>query len=145
MDLHPIELGIDRALPCALILNELLSNAFKHAFPGQMRGMVRVSFREHEPGQIELAIEDDGVGLPHGFKASGSDFVGLTIVRILTRQVNGQLESESVPRTRFVLRFPVLPPIPAQRRAESKSAARDENSNARCLLQSSTDHTRGQV
>jgi PAS domain S-box-containing protein len=66
LELDPIELGIGQAVPCALILNELLSNAFKYAFAGGRTGWVLVSFRQPEPGCCELAVEDDGVGLPDG-------------------------------------------------------------------------------
>jgi PAS domain S-box-containing protein len=105
MDIQPIELGIHCAVPCALILNELVSNAFKHAFPDQRRGVVGISFRECKPGQVELAIEDDGIGAPGGFEAPDSKSLGLRIVRILTRQLGGELKSESGSRTRLVLRF----------------------------------------
>src|SRR5205085_3604710 len=56
--LEPIELGIEQAVPCGLILNELLTNAFKYAFPGANRGKILISFRQSEPGMLELAIED---------------------------------------------------------------------------------------
>jgi PAS domain S-box-containing protein len=103
---EPIEVGLDRAVPCALILNELLSNAFKHAFPGERKGEIRISFRESEPGQLELAIQDDGIGSPAGQGEGKTKSLGLSIVRILATQLDGTLEHESCAGTRFVLRFP---------------------------------------
>lgn len=101
----PIELGIHRAVPCALILNELLSNVFKHAFPGGRQGRVWVEFREGEARTAELVVEDDGVGLPPGWEDSKS--LGWQIVRILARQLDGTLSAEPSPGTRFVMRFPL--------------------------------------
>jgi two-component sensor histidine kinase len=97
---------LDQAVPCALILNELLSNAFKHAFPGGRKGVIRISFRESEPGRLELAIQDDGIGSPPGHGESKPKSLGLSIVRILTAQLDGAFEQELCTGTRFVLRFP---------------------------------------
>jgi PAS domain S-box-containing protein len=101
----PIELGLDRAVPCALILNELLSNAFKHAFPGERKGEIRISFREQAPGQLELAIQDDGIGSASQGEHKAKS-LGLSIVGILTTQLDGTLQQEPCAGTRFVLRFP---------------------------------------
>jgi two-component sensor histidine kinase len=107
MDLDPIELGVDLAVPCALVLNELLSNAFKHAFPGVRRGEIHITFRESEPGHMELAVEDDGVGSPGVLVERKTKSIGLQIVRILTAQLSGTLKQEPGSGTRIVLRFPV--------------------------------------
>ncbi|MBZ5622267.1 MAG: PAS domain-containing protein [Acidobacteriia bacterium] len=107
MDLDPIELGIDRAVPCALILNELLSNAFKYAFPDQRNGKIRVAFRESEPGSLELVVEDNGVGLPAGrLGKPDTKSLGLRIVGILTKQLDGSIQQEACAGTRILLRFP---------------------------------------
>jgi two-component sensor histidine kinase len=104
--LEPIELSIEQAVPCALILNELLSNAFKYAFADGNAGRIRISFRQPEAGHCELAVEDDGVGLPPGRLAGQNKSLGLRIVRILANQLNGSLEQKERPGTRIVLRFP---------------------------------------
>jgi PAS domain S-box-containing protein len=108
LDVAPIEMGIHRAVPCALILNELVSNAFKHAFPGARRGEVLVSFRESSPGFLELAVEDNGIGSPPGATARNTRSLGLEIVGILSRQLEGSIEQQAATGagTRFVLRFP---------------------------------------
>jgi PAS domain S-box-containing protein len=108
LDIAPIEMGIHRAVPCALILNELVSNAFKHAFPGGRRGEVVVSLQESAPGQLEFAVEDNGIGSPAGLAERNAKSLGLKIVGILGRQLEGTLEqqSDSGAGTRFVLRFP---------------------------------------
>src|SRR5262249_49580173 len=77
----PVELGVDRAIPCALILNELLANVFKHAFPNGRKGKIAVALKTPSPEILEVSVEDDGVGLPPGWEDSPS--LGWQIVRIL--------------------------------------------------------------
>ncbi len=107
LDLDPIEIDIHQAVPCALILNELLTNALKYAFPGAREGKIRVSLRESEPGSLQLTIEDNGVGLPAGRLTSPNpQSLGLRIVGILTKQLDGSLEQQECAGTHIVLRFP---------------------------------------
>src|ERR1041385_7531689 len=104
---EPIELEIERAMPLALILNELLTNSFKYAFPNNREGTVRVSFRKSEPGALELVVEDNGVGLPPGrLTEENGNSLGLRVVGILTRQLDGTLEQAAGPGTRLVFGFP---------------------------------------
>lgn len=96
-------LGVDQAIPAGLILNELISNALKHAFPGGRRGSIRVE-GERRHGTISLAVRDDGVGAPAKFDKGKS--LGLEIVRILTRQLRGELDVERGAGTTFRVTFP---------------------------------------
>jgi two-component sensor histidine kinase/CheY-like chemotaxis protein len=104
LELEPIRLEIDRAIPCGLILNELLSNALKYAFPNGRSGEVRVSLYQQEHC-IRLAVEDTGVGLPEGRSPSRIKSLGLSIVNILTRQLGGSMEITSNQGSHFVLTF----------------------------------------
>jgi two-component sensor histidine kinase len=106
-ELEPVYLKIDPAIPCGLILNELLSNAFKHAFPNSGSGEVRVSLRTQD-SCIRLAIEDTGVGLPESRAGIEVKTLGLRIVNILTRQLDGCMEITSNCGAQFVLRFPQM-------------------------------------
>jgi PAS domain S-box-containing protein len=108
LDAAPIEMGVHRAVPCALILNELVSNAFKHAFPRARRGEIRISLRESAPGYLELAIEDNGVGFAPGLAEGNAKSFGLKIVEILSRQLEGSFERQTAigGGTRFVFQFP---------------------------------------
>jgi two-component sensor histidine kinase len=108
MDIAPLELAIGQAVPCALILNELLLNTFKHAFPGGRYGEVRISFGETGTADLELAVEDNGVGSSVGLDMVNSKSLGLRIVGILTKQLDGFIEKQPAPGTRIVLRFPRL-------------------------------------
>jgi two-component sensor histidine kinase len=104
-DLEPIHLEVDRAIPCGLILNELLSNALKHAFPNGRQGEVRISSQEQE-GWIQLAVEDNGVGLPKDLVPSEAESLGLSLVNTLLDQLGGTMETTSKQgSSRFVVRF----------------------------------------
>ena len=105
--LDPIELAIEQAVPCGLILNELLTNAFKYAFRGRPQGRIKISFRESDDGRHELAVEDDGVGIP-AEGGLGMASLGLRIIEVLTHQLDGALEQVACAGTRWVLRFPVV-------------------------------------
>jgi two-component sensor histidine kinase len=104
----PIELAMEQAVPCALIVNELVTNALKHAFPNGRRGTICLSLREAMPGMLELTVADDGVGLPRDALASppGSGSLGLRIVSLLTQQLGGAVQQRRGSGTAVVLRFP---------------------------------------
>jgi two-component sensor histidine kinase len=106
MDIDPIDLRLLQAVPAALILNELLTNAFKHAFPDGRSGEIRITFREPAPGVLELAVEDDGIGSEAVLVERKTKSLGLQIVRILTAQLGGSLKQDPGSGTRLVLRFP---------------------------------------
>ncbi len=97
----PVSLEIDTAIPCGLIVNELVSNAFKHAFPAGRAGALSVELAPAGPGQYRLVVADDGVGLPPGFDWRASPSLGLKLVVDLTRQLDGQLDMEARHGTTF--------------------------------------------
>ncbi len=87
---HSATLELDRAVPFGLLLNELVSNACKHAFKGRESGRILVRVEEVH-GKVCLHVSDDGVGLPRNFKAHDSTGLGLQIVATLTDQVKGSM------------------------------------------------------
>jgi PAS domain S-box-containing protein len=107
VDTEDIELPVDRAIPCGLILNELLSNALKYGFPDGRRGQIGVNFARHESGGLSLSCQDDGVGIPENMDWQNPKSLGLRLVGILTKQIDGQLTLDrSGAGTRFELTFP---------------------------------------
>jgi two-component sensor histidine kinase len=99
------ELDLNAAVPLALFVNELVSNAFKHAFPGGRRGSITVSFRQRG-SQYVLGISDDGVGFDAEKARTGS--LGLDLARGWARQIGGTLTQADCERgAAFVLEFPV--------------------------------------
>lgn len=89
--LEPIALTVDIAIPCGLILNELVTNAIKHAFPEGRAGNVTIALRREGPN-IALAVVDDGVGLVAGFDPGAQRSLGMQLVVDLARQLRGRCE-----------------------------------------------------
>lgn len=89
-----VNLNINYAIPCGLILNELISNSFKHAFEEVDSGFISVEFVKKEK-LIYLVVQDNGVGLPPDFNISKFDTLGMTLVNILTKQIGATLVFDS--------------------------------------------------
>jgi PAS domain S-box-containing protein len=106
VEVEEIDLPVDRAIPCGLILNELLSNALKYGFPGNRRGKIAVNFVRLETGELLLSCRDDGVGIPESFDWRKSNSLGLKIIQLLAKQLKGELMLDrSEGGTRFALKF----------------------------------------
>jgi PAS domain S-box-containing protein len=107
----PLQLPIDQAIPCGLILTELLTNCVKHAFAPGMDGRVRVSLRREDGGRVRLDVSDTGGGLPVDFDAASSPTLGLRLVRSLASQIDASLEiARAQPGTRVTLAFSLVLP-----------------------------------
>jgi PAS domain S-box-containing protein len=107
LEIADLTLGIETALPAGLILNELISNAFRHAFPDGRSGTLRVALTR-ERDAARLTVSDDGVGLPEGLEVERARSLGLELVMALTRQLGGRLAVERGAGTRFVIDFLVV-------------------------------------
>ena len=95
-DIPAIELHIDTAIPCGLIINELVSNALKYAFP-EGDGTLMIAFR-HIETRYQLIIQDDGVGLPESFDLNRLDSLGLQLVQgLVEEQLDGIFELQRDP------------------------------------------------
>ncbi|MEL7833122.1 PAS domain S-box protein [Fodinibius sp. Rm-B-1B1-1] len=104
-EMEPVFLTVGQAIPCGLLLNELITNCYKHAFNGRNEGKIRISL-EHSNDQVALSVEDNGKGLPQNFDIENESSLGMTIVNTLKNQLNGSLEVESDDwGTRFTLIF----------------------------------------
>jgi PAS domain S-box-containing protein len=103
-----IFLPVDQALPCALIINEILSNAYKHAFKGQNNGRIDISaFREN--GKVRIVVHDDGIGLPGNLDINHSNSLGLKLIRTLVQhQLKGSLSVNSHQGTEIIVEFPMI-------------------------------------
>ncbi|MDQ2842112.1 MAG: ATP-binding protein, partial [Acidobacteriota bacterium] len=94
--LVPIDLNIEQAIPCGLILNELITNALKYAYPNGAQGSISVAFQQMADQKICLSVSDRGQGLPKNFEWKKSKSLGVTIVNLLTKQLGGTLQIESL-------------------------------------------------
>jgi len=97
--------GIDAAIGCGLIVHELASNSFKHAFPDGRAGQVVIDLCPQPDGSVELRFGDDGVGLPKELDFDQAQSLGLQLVRLLTRQLKGTMECRNGSGTQFTLCF----------------------------------------
>ena len=113
LEVAPVSLEINRAVPFALILNELTSNALKYAFTAKEKGNLSISLKLEKDKLLLLTVSDDGIGIPKKIKFSSTKTLGLRLVRVLTRQLNGKAELKENPYckksrgTMFVFRFPL--------------------------------------
>ncbi len=105
LDLEKTFLAINAAVPCGLIVNELVLNALKHAFPNNRAGKITVELRENESGVIRLTVRDDGVGLAEGIEPDKSESLGFQIISLLAGQLDGRIDIRREAGTTISLRF----------------------------------------
>jgi PAS domain S-box-containing protein len=98
-------LGIDTAIPCGLIVNELVSNSLKHAFPTAKSGEICIDLHANTDGTIVLIVSDNGVGLPRDFDFRTTESLGLQLVNILVDQLNGTIAHTNINGTTFTITF----------------------------------------
>jgi hypothetical protein len=102
-----VRLGIDEAVPCGLIINELVSNALKHGFPGERSGLIAMHFQSLPNNRVSVAVSDNGVGYPFDTIIEDSKTMGMTLVTGLTAQLGGTIEVDNRNGTVFTLTFPL--------------------------------------
>jgi PAS domain S-box-containing protein len=104
MDIDSIMLDINTAIPLGLIVNELVSNSMKHAFPNVKQGKIGIEFKLDD-GNYSLIVSDNGVGFPNDYDIQHSDSLGLKIVNSLTEQIEGNIRVEIATGTKFIINF----------------------------------------
>jgi two-component sensor histidine kinase len=105
VDIENVFLSIDQAIPCGLIINELVTNSYKYAFEGKEEGCIKISVTEDSSG-LQLAVEDDGVGFPEGYNIELSETLGCRLIAILVEnQLKGTYSWTSGNGLRFVMNF----------------------------------------
>lgn len=101
-----ISMGIDVAIPCGLIINELISNSLKHAFPEGEKGEIEIYICLEGEDMIELFVQDNGIGIPEGIDFRKTESLGLHIVNILVEnQLHGEITMNKNNGTKFKIRF----------------------------------------
>jgi len=94
LSIAELRLSPEKAIPCGLIVNELVVNAIKHAFPEGRSGSIDVSLSEDGDGRVSLAVRDDGTGVPEK-SAGAAPTIGMNLVRTLVKQLGGEIETSS--------------------------------------------------
>jgi two-component sensor histidine kinase/HAMP domain-containing protein len=109
LEVEAVQVSLEKAVPLGLILNELLTNAFKHAFPDNRAGSIKIRLSKRDDGNgmpYVLEVKDDGIGFPSGSAPKRSGSLGMELVENLTRQLRGRLECNGSAGGDFLLRFP---------------------------------------
>jgi PAS domain S-box-containing protein len=109
IEVDEVFLPIDAAVPFGQIVDELLTNALKHAFPEGRRGTIAVALSRDANGDVILSVTDDGVGIPASVDMRSQATIGLRLVSLLTDQLKGTLSLRRAGPTRFIVRFPLRP------------------------------------
>jgi two-component sensor histidine kinase len=110
MNVMNISLGLDSAIPCGLIINELVSNSFKYAFSEGENGEICVEIHPADDGKFILTVSDSGVGFPEELDFRSSETLGLQLVTSLVEQLNGTIELDRSDGTKFTITFKELKP-----------------------------------
>ncbi len=103
-----MSLNVDQAIACGLIINELISNSLKHAFPEQQTGTITITLHSID-GDIEMSIQDNGIGIPNDLNWNNTNSLGLSLVYdLVTEQLEGSITLERYHGTVFNIKFPQL-------------------------------------
>jgi two-component sensor histidine kinase len=106
LQIENIRLPIHISIPLALIVNELVTNALKYAFPGDPKGKIRIALHAGNGKTVELTVQDDGVGLPPSVRPGKTKTVGLHLVNLLVEQIDGSVTVQRKNGTAFKIVFP---------------------------------------
>ena len=108
IEIPDIRLPIDKANPLGLVLNELISNSLKYAFPDDQKGTIGLKADIQDENIIEIVISDNGVGMPEGFDGRNTSSLGLNLVRSIAEdQLGGSVEMECINGTKFAIKFKI--------------------------------------
>ena len=106
VDADEIRLGIDASIPCGLILNELVANALKHAFPEGKEGEINIRMRS-EDKRVTLTVQDNGIGFPESIDVTNLKSLGLELVNLLVGQISGKIDMQVDGGTTWTITFPL--------------------------------------
>jgi len=110
VNIKDFSIGLDLAIPCGLIINELLANALKYAFPQSYSGKAKIGlfFHKTNKGEVKIIIEDNGIGMPKGFNIHKTESLGIFLVVILVEnQLNGKISLNRNQGTKYIINFPI--------------------------------------
>jgi two-component sensor histidine kinase/PAS domain-containing protein len=104
-DLQNISLDIDTAIPLGLIINEIITNSIKHAFPEDHKGEIQIKMTQ-EGEKYQIVMSDNGIGLPEDLDVEKTETLGMRLISNLVRQIDGRLELKMIKGTEFRIKFP---------------------------------------
>jgi two-component sensor histidine kinase len=98
---------MDIAIPCGLIINELISNSFKYAFVNQPAGVISIHFKDLQDDNFVLTVADNGVGIPADMNILKTKSLGMKIMHKLVQQIDGELQNDFSNGTKFTITFKI--------------------------------------
>jgi two-component system, sensor histidine kinase PdtaS len=98
-------LGIETIIPCGMLVNEIITNSVKHAFPGNKRGEIKVTFRKADGDKYRLTVSDNGVGIPGGVDIADAKTLGLQLIETLAKQLEAKTELHGKNGTEYRITF----------------------------------------
>jgi PAS domain S-box-containing protein len=104
-DLESVQMNLDKAVPLGFLINELVSNALKHAYPDREWGSINITLRQAGENEFELTVKDDGVGIPERVDFDNPQSFGLTLIKLFTKQLGGEIELLRDGGSMFRIRF----------------------------------------
>jgi two-component sensor histidine kinase len=105
IEAEALKLDADRAMTCGLILNEVIFNAYKHAFDHRQKGEIRIRLSEDQEGQIKIIVSDNGKGIGNNFTVDKKESMGFWVIKALADRLDGTINIDGSNGTRYVLRF----------------------------------------
>ena len=106
IEVEDLSFSIETAIPCGLLINELVSNSLKHAFPEERKGEIRIVLRSINEDELELEFSDDGIGMPEELDFTNTESMGLDLIKILGEdQLDGKIELDRIGGTKFHIRI----------------------------------------
>ena len=107
LDIASVQLGLTQSIPCGLIVNEIIANAFKYAFPKETRGTVKVCIKQIQD-HCTIAIQDNGTGLPPNVSLHSGGRLGMQLINNLTTQLDGTIKLDTDAGTHYSISFPLI-------------------------------------
>ena len=105
VNVEQVFLNIDTAIPCGLIINELISNALKYAFTKETGGFLEIRLESDSKQRFTLTVHDNGIGFPQDLDFQRSTTLGLQLVKVLTQQIEGEIELDQSQGSKFKIKF----------------------------------------
>ena len=105
IDIEDVALNIETAIPCGLLIDEMVANSMKYAFPNRKTGKINIELHSDNNNKFTLIVSDNGVGIPEAVDIEKSDTFGMQLIKYLTKQLNSTIELDRKHGTKYTLQF----------------------------------------
>ncbi len=105
LDIEDVALNIETAIPCGLLINEMVANSLKYAFPNQKNGEIKIELHSNDENQFNLIVSDNGIGIPSEINPENAKTFGMQLIKYLTKQLKGTIELDNNNGTKYQLNF----------------------------------------